>query len=100
MALDEFGWMTGGSTYHDWPGNGPWYKKFDAFLGAESKTKISFNLDGISDPVASAAAGRHVDPSGFEGLTNWELHRLSEPPEALARTTFYRDGDAVDSPFK
>lgn len=71
MALDEFGMETGGATYSQWPGNGPWYKKLNAFLSSGSKTRISFNLDGISDPVASAAAGKSVDPSGFEGLTNW-----------------------------
>lgn len=100
MALDEFGMETGGVTYSEWPGNGAWHKKLDTFLSSGSRTRISFNLDGIDDPVASAAAGKSVDPSGFEGLTNWELHRVSQSPDTWSRITWYRGGSVVDNPFK
>ncbi|MCE7001170.1 hypothetical protein LZG04_41080 [Saccharothrix sp. S26] len=77
MALDEFAMERGAATYHDWPGKGPWHEKLHQFLAPDSSTKISFNLDGIDDAVASARNGKAVDPSGFEGLTNWELYRIS-----------------------
>jgi hypothetical protein len=87
MALDEFGMETGGATYSEWPGNGAWYKKLSTFLSSGSQARISFNLDGIDDPVSSAAAGKSVDPSGLEGLTNWGLYRVSQSPDAWSRIT-------------
>ncbi|MEV0990410.1 polymorphic toxin-type HINT domain-containing protein [Streptomyces sp. NPDC049949] len=99
-ALNEFGMETGGTIYSEWPGNGAWHKKLNTFLSSESTTRISFNLDGIGNPRASAAAGKSVDPSGFEGLTNWELHRVSESPHAWSRITWYRGGSVVDNPFE
>ncbi|MFE5033454.1 RICIN domain-containing protein [Streptomyces sp. NPDC056683] len=99
-ALDEFAMEREALTYHDWPGNGPWYKKFEAYLSSESTTKISFNLDGITDPVAAARAGKSVDPSGFEKLTNWELYKVSQSPEAWDRITWYKGGKVDANPFK
>ncbi|TDV48680.1 RHS repeat-associated protein [Actinophytocola oryzae] len=100
MALDEFGMETGGATYSNWPGSGPWYKKLNTFLESGSKTRISFNLTGIGNPRAAAAAGKSVDPSGFEGLTNWELYRVSQSPHAWSRITWYDRGKVVGNPFK
>jgi hypothetical protein len=99
MALDEFGMDRGALTYSEWPGNGPWYKKLQGYLGRGSTTKISVNLDGIDDPIASARAGANVDPSGYEGLTNWELHQISQSPDAWSRITFYQGGSVVPNPF-
>jgi hypothetical protein len=99
LALEEFALDRGGEIYKRWPGRGSWHKKFQEFLSEESTTRISVNLDGIDDPVASAAAGATVDPSGFEGLTNWELHQISKSPNAWSRITFYREGQAVGNPF-
>jgi hypothetical protein len=70
---------------------------------------IHFNLDGISDPVASAdaaaqalagqqAAGLPVNWS-LVGLTNAELDAIRSDPALLALTTFYRHGSSVPSPF-
>ncbi|MFG2479562.1 ricin-type beta-trefoil lectin domain protein [Streptomyces fagopyri] len=100
MALDEFAMERGALAYRDWPGNGPWYKKFEAYLSSESTTKISFNLDGIPDPVTAARAGKTVDPSDFEGLTNWELYKVSQSPQAWDRITWYKGGKVDVNPFK
>jgi hypothetical protein len=99
LALDEFALDRGGSTYKEWPGSGPWHEKFTSFLGSGSKTRISVNLDGIDDPIASARAGANVDPSGWEGLTNWELHQISQSPDAWSRITWYRGGNVDANPF-
>ena len=72
-------------------------------------TRIHFNLDGISDPVASAdiaaqglglqqAAGLPVNWSAV-GLTNAELDAIRSNPKLLQLTVFYRDGNLVPSPF-
>ncbi|MGY5048966.1 hypothetical protein ACWDE0_25620 [Streptomyces sp. 900105755] len=54
-----------------------WQSLFGDVAGSiQSTTKISFNLDGITDPVAAARAGKPVDPCGFEKLRNWELHKV------------------------
>ncbi|MFD3416338.1 polymorphic toxin-type HINT domain-containing protein [Streptomyces decoyicus] len=98
-ALDEFGMDQGAATYKEWPGNGAWHKKLESFLAPESRTHISFNLDGISNPVASARAGKSVDPSNFERLTDWELYQVSQSPHAWDRITWYRGGSRVDNPF-
>jgi RHS repeat-associated protein len=98
-ALDEFGMEMGALTYSEWPGNGPWYKKLQGYLGRGSTTRVSVNLDGIDDPIASARAGANVDPSGYEGLTNWELHQISQSPDAWSRITFYQGGSVVPNPF-
>ncbi|WP_434096667.1 RICIN domain-containing protein [Streptomyces mirabilis] len=100
MALEEFAMERGALTYHEWPGNGPWYKKLEAYLSSESTTKISFNLDGITDPVAAARAGKAVDPSGFEHLTDWELYKISQSPQAWDRITWYKGGKIDANPFK
>ncbi|MGW4434768.1 ricin-type beta-trefoil lectin domain protein [Streptomyces sp. NPDC004596] len=100
MALEEFAMERDALTYHDWPGNGPWYKKFEAYLSSGSTTKISFNLDGITDPAAAARAGKTVDPTGFEGLTNWELYKISQSPQAWDRITWYKGGRVDANPFK
>ncbi|MGC0338950.1 hypothetical protein RKD20_003984 [Streptomyces sp. SLBN-8D4] len=100
MALDEFAMERDALTYHDWPGSGPWYKKFEAYLSSGSTTKISFNLDGIADPLAAARAGKTVDPSGFEGLTNWELYKISQSPQVWDRITWYKGGRVDANPFK
>ncbi|UYQ62050.1 hypothetical protein [Streptomyces peucetius] len=76
------------------------YKKFQAYLAEGSTTRMSFDLDGFTDPVASAKAGRTVDSSGFEGLTNWELYQISQSSHAWDRITWYRGGVVVDNPFK
>ncbi|MDX3456186.1 polymorphic toxin-type HINT domain-containing protein [Streptomyces sp. ME02-8801-2C] len=34
MALEEFAMERDALTYHDWPGSGPWYKKFEAYLSS------------------------------------------------------------------
>jgi hypothetical protein len=99
LALNEFGLDRGGLIYSRWPGSGQWYEKFQGFLAEGSTTRISVNLDGIDDPVASAQAGAQVDPSRFEGLTNWELHQISQSPDAWNRITFYRGGRVVGNPF-
>jgi hypothetical protein len=101
LALNEFALDRGGLIYSDWPGTGPWYDKFKAFLAPGSTTRIFVNLDGIDDPVASARAGANVDPSRtFEGLTNWELYQISQSPGAWDRITFYRGGQIVANPFE
>jgi hypothetical protein len=72
-------------------------------------TQIHFNLDGIRDAVASAdfaaqglarqqAAGLPVNWAAV-GLTNAELHAIRSDPALLQRTTFYRNGNPVASPF-
>jgi hypothetical protein len=99
MALNEFAFDRGGQMYTEWPGSGPWYDQFKAFLADGSTTRISVNLDGIDDPVASARAGANVDPSGFEGLTNWELYQISQSPGAWSRITFYKNGQVDENPF-
>lgn len=80
----------GAATYEESPGNGAWHTKLESFLTPESRTHISFNLDGISNPVASARAGKPVDPSNFERLTGWELYQVSQSPHAWDRITWYR----------
>jgi RHS repeat-associated protein len=99
MALDEFAMERGALTYHEWPGSGSWHRQLQGYLGPESNSRIHFNLDGIDDPVASARAGESVDPSGFEGLTNWELYQARESPHAWDRITWYRGGQTVANPF-
>ncbi|MFD5639159.1 hypothetical protein ACFWJM_34135 [Streptomyces sp. NPDC127077] len=101
MALEEFAMDRGALAYRDWPGDGPWYKKFEAYLSSGFTTKISFNLDGITDPVAAARAGKAVDPTDFEGLTNWELYKISQSPQAWDRITWYKGGiEGAANPFK
>jgi RHS repeat-associated protein len=60
-------------------------------------SKIHFSLDGIPDPQAAVKAGK----KGFvqDNITNAELHHVASNPELLAKTTFYRNGAPVDSPF-
>ncbi|MGP3922441.1 RHS repeat-associated core domain-containing protein [Streptomyces sp. 8N616] len=99
MALDEFAMERGALTYHEWPGSGSWHRQLQGYLGTESNARIHFNLDGIDDPVASARAGQSVDPSGFEGLTNWELYQAREATHAWDRITWYRGGQTVANPF-
>jgi hypothetical protein len=72
-------------------------------------TQIHFNLDGITDPVASAdlaarglagqqAAGLPVNWAAV-GLTNAELNTIRGDPTLLRLTTFYRNGQPVPSPY-
>jgi hypothetical protein len=72
-------------------------------------TQIHFNLEGIADPVASAdlaaqglarqqAAGLPINWTAV-GLTNAELNTIRSDPSLLQRTTFYRKGHPVPSPF-
>ncbi len=72
-------------------------------------TRFHFNLDGISNAVASAdlaaqglaqqqAAGLAVNWSAV-GLTNAELNAIRSEPKLLQVTTFYRNGNPVPSPF-
>jgi hypothetical protein len=72
-------------------------------------TQIHFNLDGISDPLASAdsaaqglarqqAAGSPLDWS-VVGLTNAELNSTRSEPKLLQMTVFYRNGTVVRPPF-
>lgn len=100
MALDEFAMERGALAHGDWPGNGPWYKKLEAYLSLESTTKISFNLDGITDARAAARAGEAIDPTDFEHLTNWELYKISQSPHAWDRITWYKKGKLDANPFK
>jgi hypothetical protein len=70
---------------------------------------IHFNLDGISNPVASAdfaaqglarqqAAGLPVNWAAV-GLTNAELNAIRDDPTMLQITAFYLNGKLVPSPF-
>jgi hypothetical protein len=72
-------------------------------------TRIHFNLDGISDPLASAdfakssleaqlSAGLPVSWMSV-GLTNAELNAIRNDPQLLRITVFYRQGKVVPSPF-
>ncbi|MEV5977086.1 DUF6531 domain-containing protein [Streptomyces sp. NPDC052114] len=101
MSLAEFGMERGALTYHDWPGNSSWHRQYQDYLAPGSNARIHFNLDGISDPVASARSGENVNPANdFEGLTNWELYQARESPHAWDRIKWYRDGDTVPNPFE
>ncbi|ROP28170.1 intein/intein [Couchioplanes caeruleus] len=99
-ALAVFAMEREALTHREWPGNEMWYDKLKSYLSSGSNKRISFNLDGIVDPVASARAGAGVDPSMYENLTNWELHQVSQSPDAWSRITFYRGGRVVPNPFE
>lgn len=57
-------------------------------------------VDDITDPVAAARAGKAIDPSSFEGLTNWELYKISQSPQAWDRITWYKGGKIGENPFR
>ncbi|MGW7076814.1 RHS repeat-associated core domain-containing protein [Streptomyces sp. NPDC054866] len=100
MALAEFGMERNALTYHEWPDGTSWHRQLQGYLGTGSNARIHFNLDGITDPVASARAGENVNPANdFDGLTNWELSQARDAPHAWDRITWYRDGDTVANPF-
>jgi hypothetical protein len=64
-------------------------------------TRIHFNLDGITAPVAFADSGVGVNPlTGHGHLTSWELNEIRFTPEAWSRITFYRNGKEVPNPFR
>lgn len=97
--LDEFAFERQATSYKNWPGRGQWYQKLLGYLSDESNVRIHFNLDGIDDPAESAEAGRAVDPTGYEGLTNWELHQIEQRPSVWKRIIWYRGGQIVRNPF-
>ena len=59
---------------------------------------IRFSLDGIDDVGAAVRAGRRGFAPG--NFTNAELHYIANNPAARAKTTFYRNGQPVRSPFE
>lgn len=64
----------------------------------EQATHIRFNLDGVNVSRASGALDAFGNPlSG--NYTNFELWVLRNTPALLRKTTFYRGGRAVASPF-
>ncbi|MGI5483489.1 polymorphic toxin-type HINT domain-containing protein [Streptomyces lavendofoliae] len=101
FSLEEFAMEHGADMYKHWPDGKQWYNHVKDFLAKGSTARISFNLDGIDDPVGAAARGKSVDPANdFEGLTDWELHQISESRDAWDRITWYKGGKKVDNPFK
>jgi hypothetical protein len=64
---------------------------------AKRADEIHFTLDGIPDANAAVQAGRR----GFirDNFTNAELHYIRNNPHLLRKTTFYRNGKVVESPW-
>jgi RHS repeat-associated protein len=94
---------TGASWWRNWEKDGITRRTVDRHFGrafnqaVKRADEIHFSLDGIPNPKAAAQAGA----AGFtrDNMTNAELNIVSKNPDLLAKTTFYRDGDPVDSPF-
>lgn len=100
LALQEFADKVNAKSYHDWPSQGDnWVSELKGYA-KDGKTRIHFSLDGIDDPVAFAGRGKGVDPI-FDGhATAWELNLVTSSKSAMSRTTFYRHGREVASPFE
>jgi hypothetical protein len=101
LALQEFADSVGAKSYHDWPSKGDdWVNEFKTYV-ADGTTEIHFNLDGIDDAVAAAAAGRGLDPI-FDGhATAWELSHIQDNPASWSRVIFYRGGVPLEeNPFE
>jgi|GEM_PF-6115049 len=66
-------------------------------------TRIHINLDGMVETFADLPriielGSRGFDfkpPSGGGNITNWEIWRLHQNPELLAKTKFYLDGKEI-----
>ena len=103
-SLASFANEVGASPWQLWKLNGltrrdPFGQHFGrVFNNAASNARhIYFNLQGISDPLASARLGR----GGFFGgnYTNAELHLIRSNPALLQKTIFFNGGVQVPSPF-
>jgi hypothetical protein len=58
---------------------------------------LHFNLDGMSGfRYNSFTPGSKVT---LGNITNWELHTIVNNPNALSRTTFYKNGSEVSLPY-
>jgi hypothetical protein len=101
---------TGASYYKNWLEDGitrrnPEGRHFGrAFHDAVKRAdEIHFTLDGIPDPNAAVRAGRRgfIRPTSTRAgnMTNAELHYIRHNPHLLRKTTFYRNGKVVSSPW-
>jgi hypothetical protein len=92
-------WLDDGITRRDWRTH--FGRAFHQ--AAKRADEIHFTLDGIPDPNAAVRAGRRgfIKPTATrEGnMTNAELHYIRHKPHLLRKTTFYRDGKVVPSPW-
>jgi len=95
--------QTGAPWWHFWAESGITRRSVQNKFGralhsaVDSADRIHFSLDGIADPLEAARKGA----AGFSlgNMTNAELNYIANNPAALAKTTFYREGVAVPSPF-
>jgi RHS repeat-associated protein len=94
--LDDFAKTISASTWKVW-GTKNFESQFLQRL-ANPATDIHFNLDGVDDVWKAVTEGA----KGLESsrATSWELYKIYTDPEALSRTTFYREGKIVSNPFK
>ncbi len=94
---------TGASAYPSWAKDGITRRTVTNRFGralhdaVKRADRIHFSLDGIPDPSAAVNAGARGFTKG--NITHAELHYIANTPSALAKTTFYRNNKAVESPF-
>ncbi|GLY75710.1 hypothetical protein Airi01_039770 [Actinoallomurus iriomotensis] len=93
--LENFAKSIDAHTWEDLPYK--WYisNKFEnVFLNIlkHPKTKLSFNLTGVDDPLMSVSRveldGGKAGP--LSSLTDWELYQISKHPETWPKITWYR----------
>lgn len=95
--------QTGSSWYRYWKSAGITRRTVDRHFGrafhqaVKRADRIHFTLDGIPDAALAVRRGA----SGFTlgNFTNAELHYIASDFARLAKTTFYRLGQVVPSPF-
>jgi RHS repeat-associated protein len=93
----------GASWWRHWAKDGVTRRTVDNRFGrafhqaADRAEHIHFSLDGIDHVADAVKAGR----AGFKpgNFTHAELAHLASRPDLLEKTTFYRAGQVVPSPF-
>ncbi len=94
--LEEFAESIGGSTWKEWAADDPdaWRLKLIE-IASDPANEIHFNLTGIDSPMSAVMRGA----SGVGRATERELAQVYQNSGWLERTTFWRGGEIVPSPF-